>query len=765
MKKILKFLIVFLIISILFITNQQIITFADNDDFDEEIIEPIEDSVSKEAKPRPGTTDDDGEEIIEPIEDSVSKEAKPRPGTTDDDGEEIIEPIEDSVSKEAKSATNVNPTIAYARIDTNGILIIHIKNMKTKPEIFINDKKVNAKAVGQYTFEVVDKTLINTTAKITLKFSKSNIVSKNFYLSAGKSFNTEKNLNIDKNQSTNSNIKKVFTDGKNAYIYLNEDRMLYRYNMKSGECEFLFKGPDWRDIGRLLNYDGYTEKQYKSAKTIPSDFVVINGVIYTIFTFDFAGEKRYAMASLDTKIEYYPNISWTRIFNFPKECKLSMTTLGVYKGKIYVIGGYDENKNTISKNVYEYNIETKKWTKKDNLPGVRFAATANQVGDKLVLSFGGKSDGKVPCNLIYDGKTWKKSKASINVKTSTGTINGKKYYKPSVGLVSGGLIYSGINAEKLGNTFFYDIATDSYKKSGYKIDNINKSIGVAIGNKYYTFYKEQKEATISVKSIPVKLGFSKLIVRYPTTGIKASVNSDLQSKTDKNGNSYNTYYYLPGDIVNFKLSYMPGYYYNHFKVDDKEIEGYIYKGNIGAKKEIKVTIDKTENVVKINKKVANVSCFSTFQLKATYYNENITPMKWNTKDTNVIKVSSSGKVVPYLSDYEESAIVTGSSKLNGRDIKVNTRINVILPEIAYVKITKKTKNSITLWWPKLEGADGYQVNTFRERGHVYKDYERINNNTYTITNIDTTEGYYIGVRAYKKQGDVEIETYSTYVGD
>ena len=709
---------------------------------------------------------DDGYGVIEePIEDSVSKEAKPRPGSSDDDdGYGVIEePIEDSVSREAKTENDENPTIAYARIDTNGKLTIHIKNMKTKPEILINDKKVNAKAVGQYTFEVVDKSLINTTAKITLKFSKNSIVSKSFYLSAGKSFNIEKNLNIDTNQSTNSNIKKVFTDGKNAYIYLNEDRMLYRYNMKTGKCDYSFSGLNLNHIKKMLS-DRYSDEQFRKAKVYPSDFVAMNGIVYTIFNINIAGEKKYIFSYLDTNPSIYVNVhrDWERIYNFPKDCRISMSTLGVYKGKIYVIGGYDENKNTISKNVYEYNINTKKWTKKNDLPGVRFAATANQVGDKLVLSFGGKSDGKVPCNLIYDGKTWKKSKASINVKTSTGTINGKKYYKPSTGIVSGGLIYSGINAEKIGNTFFYDIATDSYKKSGYKVDNINKSIGVAIGKKYYSFNKEQKEAMISVKSIPIKLGLSKLIVRYPSTGINASVNSDLQSKTDRNGNSYNTYYYLPGDIVSFKLSYMNGYYYNHFKVDDKEIEGYVYNGGIGSKKEIKVTTDKTENIVKVDKTI-KLSCFSTLQLKVTYLNKNITPMEWYTKDVNVINITSSGKVIPYLSDYDEKAIVTGTSKLYGRDVKVNIRINVVLPEIAYVKVTKKTNNSITLWWPKLEGADEYEVHSFKENGHVYIDYKRTKNNTFTITNLQPNEYYTIGVRAYKKAEEgYEIETYSTF---
>ena len=496
----------------------------------------------------------------------------------------------------------------------------------------------------------------------------------------------------------------------------------------------------------LLGYR-YKLSDVQAARVYTSDWVAINGIVYTIFNFEIAGEKAYAFAYFDTKMNRY-NRGWHTVSYLPKACRLYMSTLGVYNSNLYIIGGYDEKKDTISKSVYEFNTSTKKMTKKENLPGVRFAAIANQVGDNLVLSFGGKSDGKVPCNLIYDGKTWKKSNASINIKTSTGTINGKKYYKPSTGIVSGGLIYSGMNAETLGNTFFYDIATDSFKKSGYKVDNIYKSLGVAIGNKYYIFSKEQKETNISVKSIPVKLGLSKLIVRYPSTGIKAWVNSDLQNKTDRNGNSYNTYYYLPGDIVNFKLSYLPGYYYNHFKVDGKEIEGYIYKGSIGAKKEIRVTTDKTENVVKFNKRIVDVSCMGTFQLKATYYNKNVTPMKWETEDIGTIRLTSNGKVTPYVDSYLESAIVTGKSKLNGRDIKVNTRINVTIPHVAYVKITKQTKNSVTLWWPKLEGADSYRVFTFRERGHVTKSYEKIKNNKYKLKDIDTTEYYSIGVLAY-----------------
>ena len=652
------------------------------------------------------------------------------------------------------SNTVTNPTISYARIDTDGNLTIHIKNMKTKPEILINDKKVNAKAVGQYTFEVVDKSLINTTAKITLKFSKDYIISKSFYLSAGKEFNYEVSINDIEN------IQNAYTDGKYVYMY-GKDGSYYkslRLGLNDKDNTTCVGSLSRYEVEDMLNYkyNLYLEKVYKGDNT---DFVFINGIMYTIFSFDLGSGKKSVLAYFNEKTAEPPE--WKKLTNLPNDCNVSMPTLAVYNGNLYVIGGYNERTNTISKSVYEYNLKTKKWTKKDNLPGVRFAATANQVEDKLVLSFGGKSDGNVPCNLIYDGKSWKKSKASIDVKTSTGKINGKKYYKPSVGIVSGGLIYSGLNAEKIGNTFYYDIVTDTFKSSGYKANE--NTIGVAVGNKYYIIDKNSKNYNFSVKSIPVKSGLSKLTVRYPSTGIKAWVNGNLDNRKKSNDYTINTYYYMPGDEVGFKLSDIPGYYYSHFKVDGKEVNGYLYNGAISTNKEIKVTKAATDGIIKLNKYYSELSMFNTLQLKATFSNKNCTPMKWETSDTNCVIVTSDGLVTPTWKSLDCGATIKGTTTINGRNLYAQSKIKIIEPFMNDVNtICKRT--SITLNWYPLKGADGYKVYKYDRKTDTSTLYKTITTSTITISGLKPSTDYYFLVGAYKKFDKYHtFNTIETYV--
>ena len=658
---------------------------------------------------------------------------------------EIIEEIDDSVSKEKNNAIDTNPYIAYARIDKNGKITIHVKNMKTTPEILINDKKVNTKAVGLYTFEVVDKSLMNTTAKISLKFSKDNIISKSFYLSAGKDFNYEKTMN----EQCLSSVKNVFADNDNVYMYSPKYRMIYKLEEKTryGCDDSSYWIADYA-IEDMLNGEYLIQNEDYDLKEDNTEFVIINGVIYTYYTFDFNdGKKNYILMSIDMK---NGNEDVKKVTELPNECKLTKPTLAVYNGNLYVIGGYNEKDNTVSKRVYEYNIKTKKWTKKADLPEGRFAATANQVGDKLIVSFGGKSDGKVPCNLIYDGKTWKKSKASIEIKTSTGKVNNKKYYKPSVGIVLGGLVYSGVNAEKLGNVFYYDIATDSYKESGYNIDNNNNTLGVALGNKYYLINKNQDvNGNIIVRSMPIKSGLSKLTIRYPSSGIKAWVNADVTSKRKSDDNIYNIYYYMPGDIIGFKLTDMPGYYYSHFKVDDKEVNGYSYNGPIGADKEIKITKARNIDLIRLNKISGDLSYFNTLQLTAKVWDKNATPIVWTSKYPNVATVSSTGLVTPKVKGLDNTARIIASTTLYGRNISVDSELNIIKPVIYNIKITKITDTSNSLYWTPLKGADGYEVYIWNGYKNEYEFYKRINTNSITVTGLKNAYYNLFGIKPFK----------------
>ena len=642
-----------------------------------------------------------------------------------------------------KYLANPNPTINSAKIDSDGKITINIKNVTDDAEILINNKKVEATKVGEEQFVVVDKDLKNKTVTISLKYG-DNVISNKFYLAVGKEFNHEAYT------SDLSNIQNLFTDGKDMYVYSN--KAIYKYINNDSIFYQIDAGLD-ESMEELLEIeDGEFIEFFDLADT--SDFVIIDEKIYTIVTFDGFLGPEYILAYHDMKAE---GSGWKKLTELPDECYLYMTTLGSYNGNLYVIGGYDLYEEKASKNMYEYNIKTKKWTQKANLPEGRYAAKANQVGSNLVLSFGGKDDGTVPCNLIYNGKKWKKSAANIEINSGMQFFYDKKYYSPSVGLVAGGLIYSGVNAEKLGNTFYYDVESDTFKSSGYMVNDIDNTIGVAVKDKYYIFDKYTEE-TLSLKSIPVKSSLLKLTVRYPSTGIRAWVNGNLYSKSNSNGNVYNTYYYMPGDIVGFKLTDIPGYYYNHFKVNGKEVNGYLYNGNIRSNTEIKVTKAEISKLIKLDKTSAELTSFNTLKLNATLNDKNATAIKWKSSNTNYATVSAKGVVTPKWAGNGKTVTITANTTIYGRNVAVECKIRIKTPSIQNMRATNTTNSSISFIWNAVSGADGYEIYQYNYTTKKYELKKTQKGNSVTMSNLKASTLYNFQVLAYKMKDNKKCST-------
>ena len=630
------------------------------------------------------------------------------------------------------------PTVGSAKIDNNGKLTINTNNITNDTEILINNKKVELTKIGDNKFEIVDKSLKNKTVTISLKYD-DNSISSEFYLAVGKELNYEDDI-FDIKYMDN-----LFTDGKNIYVYENQTIYKYIYGVKDGfDFEYFDVGLDECTNDLLKGKDEVLEQILGIEDT--SDFVVINDRIYTIVTFDSLVGKEYILAYYDMKSK---DSVWNKLVELPEDCKLDMVTLGVYNGNLYIMGGYNEDEDMISKKMYEYNLKTKKWTKKANLPEERFGAKANQVGNKLILSFGGKSDGKVPCNLIFDGKTWKKSTASIDVKIYTGLVYDKKYYKPSAGIIAGGLIYSGINAEKYGNVFYYDIASDTFKGSGYMVENSECTMGVAVGDKYYLFDRNPEKNKLVLKSLPVKSGLAKLSVRYPSTGIRAWVNGNLYSKRKSDSVVYNTYYYMPGDIVGVKLTDIPGYYYNHFKVDGKEIDGYKYNDVMNADREIRITKAETANLIKIDKTSATITSFSAVKLNATSTDKNLPAIKWKSSDTKYAIVSSTGLVTPKWAGNGKTVTITATQTVNGRNVSVECKVKINTPTIQNLRATKATNSSISLIWDSVAGAEGYEIYQYNTKTKKYELFKIQKGNSVTISGLNASTMYNFRILAYK----------------
>ena len=206
---------------------------------------------------------------------------------------------------------------------------------------------------------------------------------------------------------------------------------------------------------------------------------------------------------------------WVKVADIPKEYQdVEKITLASYAGKLYLIGGFNTEKQKSIATVYCYDVKAKTWTKAADLPEARFGAKAVQTNKKLVVTLGGNDNGECKTNYIFDGTTWTKGASlegaldtttysysipyekdmketdEIEVDTWFETASKKiKYYDAAVGATDTGVIYAGIRANGMGNTFSYDVATNTFKNEAIKFTTNSSEdtvYGGTIGNKFYT---------------------------------------------------------------------------------------------------------------------------------------------------------------------------------------------------------------------------------------------------------------------------------------
>ncbi len=523
--------------------------------------------------------------------------------------------------------------------------VITGKNL-TDSKVTFDDKAVNTSSVTDTKIVVANTVVGNYKLKVENNFGYA---VKNVLLFIGAKY---KDLGISMINISDYNLA---SDGKQIYVVDSEGKVK-RYSVDTSEETYPLI------LSRSYN-DAVGEHFEDFANGAPCVYdvdsvIYYGGYLYFIANISLISEYggiEYASQSAIVKMN--TSTGKFAFINYDYE-NIKKPSLALYNNYLYLVGGYDVSKGTLSTEMRRY--ASSKWATVSNLPSGRAMGKCQQVGTKLVYTMGTDGTKEVPQNLIYNGKTWTESKAAkLATKNSmVQSIEGKEftYYECGVDLVSGGLLYTGIVFDNVGDTFKYTVSTDKFTNGGKYIhtDNVNNIYGAVVNNKFVGTMLEPREIIyddwfedykglsdseyyddeVSVEIVPAAYTFNISSGMYQ---IKANA---------PHGKVTGTGLYMPGSRVNITASANKNY-----KVKSITVNGKTYNGNkvsFNATKNLTVKVNYISYVtkVKLSKSLLNAKKGKRYTLKATVTPAGATNKKvtWTTSNKKVATVTQSGVV-------------------------------------------------------------------------------------------------------------------------
>lgn len=601
------------------------------------------------------------------------------------------------------NTTMYGGTLDLGRLDQPVPHIDEVKLVNGKPlvfgseiensKVFVYGKEVSATYNEKdKSFTINDNSILNKTVEITVKNNWGES-SKTAVLVKGSAY-TEMGISRGAFESFGNNV----SDGRNIYVVY-EDGSVKKYTPNSKSILKFTK--DYDSLKQLKNHF----KNFTNG--VESEFVAYSpvysgGCIYFVVDCNLKTQSMnyenpsvvYASQSALVKL----NVSNGKMYYTAINSSLHHPTVAVYNSTPYLVGGYDKDTNSLSKAMYKYSQG--KWSKLCDLPQPRAYGKCVQVGTKLVYTMGTDGSENVPKNLIYNGKSWAESKAPLlkTLEKNTVTIADQKLtsYECSVDLISGGLLYTGILFEGIGDTVKYTVSTDSFASfnKAFHTDSINHIKGVVVNNKYYgTFYDVRM---VSESDYPSDFGDfgdfdfddwddeedeeedepSKIVTPVNATFSVASGMYTIKANAT-HGKVSGTGVYAPGSKVTITASANKG-----FKVKSIYVNGKTYNTNkvtFTATKSLTVKVNYISYVtkIKLNKTSKNLKKGGKFTLKAT-----VTP---TTATNKAVTWSSSNKRIATVNS---KGVVTAKKK-GSCTIKATAKDGSKVSASCKIKVTKK----------------------------------------------------------------------------
>lgn len=461
------------------------------------------------------------------------------------------------------------------------------------------------------------------------------------------------------------------------------------------------------------------------------------------------------------------------------------SALAVYKGRLYVIGGYNISDSKYSRRVFKLNSTETGFTKCASLAsGVAFAE-AVQYDDKLVLIGGADGTDNMPSIQVYDGTSWSKSSVAINnydgYQQSYSNGDTCKRYDTKVVTTTSGILCTGTFCEALGDSYLYNPVKDTVKSYSYSYKGDMDYILLPIKNSIIVAECEPDYSDIDMEN---------MLDTMEMPGIMDDMLDEMELKCYKVGLKHkvaeieegfgnfllegSVYGYAEiGDRVTYKVTTDYGYIADklvvtnndtgaktYYTLNAKSASFVVNASSYTVSARVKKVTPGAISSLKVTKKVDPNKCTLTWSKSADaegYILQKYSDGKW----TNVKSLSKSTRSYTVsLKAGTNKYRVRAYKTYNGKKYYTNSSVKTIyLPVRQSITSLKNGDNSFTVKYNKDKNASGYQIQYSRTSRMVSPGSLTVKSNSTvskTVSKLKSNQTYYVRVRSYKTVNGLKI---------
>ena len=530
--------------------------------------------------------------------------------------------------------------------------------------IDVNGKTVSPQSTADKKITVTDSSVFNKNVELKVYNEKGYNLTSGIYSTATKYTEGSSQTQYFSNYN-------IVTDGK--YIYkVDELGNLDKYSVDTKTAAVELQETFVTDLD--IKFSNKTNDAWNNIKV--SGAVYYNGYVYYVANCNMtlANNSDVVYDTTSTIVKVNTSTGKTTFIDYDYE-KINQPTVAVLNNTLYIIGGFDGETNTPLTTVYKY--ASNKWQSAASLPSARALGRCLQIDNsRLVYTLGTDGTENFPQNLFFNGSTWTESKAEKlkTEKTQLVKVGDKEYtsYQCGVGLVSGGLLYTDVLFDGMGDTVKYTTSTDkftTYSKYFYTSKN-NFIRGIIVNNTYIGIATDAvltEQSDDDWGSYDNTSESNSLVTVSGLFSYKFGVTSGMYQvkASSAHGKVSGTGVFYPGETA--KITVTPN---KNFKLASITINGKTYKTSTVS---FKVTTNTTVSVkytelvssVKLSNSKKTLKVGKTFKLTAkisssTAANKNLS---WSTSKKTVAKIKkNSNTKVTVTAVRKGSAVITAKAK-------------------------------------------------------------------------------------------------------